>query len=41
MERRQFTDDFKREAVRLVRQPGASRAGIAKGLGISYFVWRV
>jgi transposase-like protein len=35
MERRQFTDDFKREAVRLARQPGAGKAGIAKDLGIT------
>jgi transposase len=35
MERRQFTDEFKREAVRLARQPGASKAGIAKDLGIN------
>lgn len=35
MERRQFTEEFKREAVELVRQSGASKAGIAKGLGIS------
>jgi transposase len=35
MERRQFTDEFKREAVRLARQPGASWAGIAKDLGIN------
>jgi transposase len=35
MERRQFTDEFKREAVRLARQPGVSKAGIAKDLGIN------
>ena len=35
MERRQFTDEFKREAVRLARQPGGSKAGIAKDLGIN------
>jgi transposase-like protein len=35
MKRRQFTDEFKREAVRLARQPGASRAGIAKDPGIN------
>lgn len=34
MERRRFTDEFKREAVRLARQSGASKAGIAKDLGI-------
>ena len=35
MERRQFTDEFKREAVRLARQPGTSKAGISKDLGIN------
>jgi transposase len=35
MERRQFTDEFKREAVRLARQPGTSKAGIAKDLSIN------
>lgn len=35
MERRKFTDEFKREAVKLARQPGASKAGIAKDLGIN------
>lgn len=35
MERRQFTEEFKREAVKLARQPGASKAGIAKDLGIN------
>jgi len=35
MERRHFTDEFKREAVKLARQPGASKAGIAKDLDIS------
>jgi transposase len=34
MERRRFTEEFKREAVKLARQPGASKAGIAKDLGI-------
>lgn len=33
-ERRNFTEEFKREAVKLVGQPGASRAGIARDLGI-------
>lgn len=35
MERRQFTDEFKREAVRLTRQPGTSKAGISRDLGIN------
>jgi transposase len=34
MQRRQFTEEFKREAVKLARQPGASNAGIARDLGI-------
>ena len=34
MQRRQFTEEFKREAVKLTRQPGASNAGIARDLGI-------
>jgi transposase len=35
MERRQFTDEFKREAVRLASQPGGSKAEISKDLGIN------
>ncbi len=35
MERRQFTDEFKREAVRLASQPGISKAGVSKDLGIN------
>jgi transposase-like protein len=35
MERRQFTDEFKCEAVRLASQPGISKAGISKDLGIN------
>lgn len=34
MQRRQFTEEFKREAVKLARQPGASHAAIARDLGI-------
>jgi transposase len=34
MQRRTFTEEFKREAVKLVRQPGASKAGIARDLGV-------
>lgn len=33
-ERRNFTEEFKREAVRLVSQPGATKTGIARDLGI-------
>jgi transposase len=33
-ERRFFSDEFKREAVKLVRQPGASKAAIARDLGV-------
>lgn len=33
-ERRAFTDEFKREAVKLARQPGATKAGIARDLGV-------
>ena len=34
MQRRHFTEEFKREAVKLARQPGASVAAIARDLGI-------
>lgn len=33
-ERRVFSEEFKREAVKLARQPGASKAGIARDLGV-------
>jgi len=33
-ERRLFSEEFKREAVKLVGQPGASKAAIARDLGI-------
>ena len=33
-ERRVFSEEFKREAVKLVGQPGASKAAIARDLGI-------
>jgi len=33
-ERWLFSEEFKREAVKLVGQPGASKAGIAGDLGI-------
>ena len=33
-ERRVFSEEFKREAVNLVGQPGASKAAIARDLGI-------
>ena len=34
MERRRFTAEFKREAVRLARQEGVSRAKVAQELGL-------
>ena len=34
MQRRTFTEEFKHEAVKLARQPGASKAGIARDLGV-------
>lgn len=33
-ERRLFSEKFKREAVKLVCQPGVSKAAIARDLGI-------
>ncbi len=33
-ERRLFSEEFKREAVKLVGQPSASKAGIARDLGV-------
>ena len=33
MERRRFTAEFKREAVKLARQDGVSRAKVAQELG--------
>ena len=33
-ERRLFSEEFKREAVKLIGQPGASKAGIAHDLGV-------
>ena len=35
MERRQFTDELKRDAVRLANQPSGSKAEISKDLGIN------
>lgn len=35
MQRRRFTEEFKREAVKLASQPGASAAAIASDLGIN------
>ena len=32
--RRKFTDEFKREAVRLVNQPGSTLLGVSASLGI-------
>ena len=34
MQRRQFTEEFKREALKLARQPGSSKSAIARDLGI-------
>ena len=34
MQRRRFTEEFKREAVKLTRQPGATKAAISRDLGI-------
>jgi transposase len=33
-ERRVFSEEFKREAVKLVNQPGATKAAIARDLGV-------
>lgn len=33
-ERRLFSEESKREAVKLVGQPGTSKAGIARDLGV-------
>ncbi len=38
--RRSFTDEFKREAVKLVKQPGAKVTHIARDLGIEQSVLR-
>jgi transposase len=38
--RRRFTDEFKREAVRLCSQPGAVITQIAKNLGVDQSVLR-
>lgn len=35
MERRRFTAEFKREAVKLVKQSGSSRAQVALELGLN------
>ncbi len=35
MERRRFTAEFKREAVKLARQDGVSRAKVAQELGLN------
>lgn len=40
-ERRLFSEELKREAVKLVGQPGASKAAIACDLGIgANLLWR-
>ena len=33
-QRRAFSEEFKREATKLIRQPGASKASIARDLGV-------
>jgi transposase len=38
--RRSFTDEFKREAVKLVKQPGVKVTHIARDLGIEQSVLR-
>lgn len=39
--RRKFSEEFKREAVGLTRQPGANLSGIARDLGIGPdLLWR-
>lgn len=38
--RRSFTDEFKREAVKLVKQPGGKVSQIARDLGIDQSVLR-
>lgn len=40
-ERRQFTPDFKREAVRLAEQPGRSLSAVARDLGIQRSVLKL
>lgn len=35
MERRRFTAEFKREAVRQATQPGASRTRVSRELGLN------
>lgn len=35
MERRRFTTEFKREAIRQAQQPGVSRAKVAQELGLN------
>jgi transposase len=40
MQRRRFTPEFKREAVKLARQPGAVTAKIAEELGLNANVLR-
>ena len=38
--RRRFTDEFKREAVRLARQPGTTVSSVARDLGVDISVLR-
>ena len=39
--RRSFTDEFKREAIKLVKQPGAKVSRIARDLGIDQSILRL
>ena len=34
MQRRQYSDEFKREAVELILQPGVTQAQVARELGV-------
>lgn len=38
--RRRFTDEFKREAIRLVGRPGVTMSSVARDLGINVSVLR-
>lgn len=40
-ERRLFSEEFKREAVKLVGQPGAGKAGIAGDPGVGANCWGI
>jgi transposase-like protein len=38
--RNQYTDEFRTEAVQLVREPGRSLRGVAEALGVSHWTLR-